>query len=271
MEIVFSKIHGLGNDFVTVNEFEKELVSDKAKFAKKFCDRHLGVGADGILFLCKSNKADFKMRIFNADGSEAENCVNGLRCIAFEKFLIDNKSKGEYKIETLQGIVEAKVSESEEDLALVELQLLGKREFKGKFSIVVKGKAFEYYDVDVGNPHAVVFLKESVKDFPLEEIGHAFECHEAFKPNRTNTEFVNIVSPTKVNMRVHERGVCETMACGSGSIAIVIAGINAGVLEENKWVNVEQPGGTLEIKADKDIFLRGPAQKVFKATLKWGD
>ena len=266
-------MHGLGNDFVVVNELQLEAVAekDKASFAKKFCKRHFGIGADGVLFLCKAalEKADFRMRIFNADGSEAETCVNGLRCVAFEKFLIDGRKKPFYRIETALGVAQAKVFPGKENNAKVELLLLGRKEFGKSKKITINGKGFEYYPVDVGNPHAVVFLKEPVGSFPVEEIGHAFEFHKAFRPHRTNTEFVNVVSPVKVKMRVHERGACETMACGSGSIAIVIAGVNAGFLHKGKWVSVEQPGGTLEIMAGKEVFLRGPAQKVFQGKIDW--
>ena len=273
MQIPFSKIHGLGNDFIVISELGGEKVSEKEKpfFAKRICQRKIAVGADGVLFLCrpKANGPDFRMRIFNSDGSEAETCVNGLRCVALEKFLLGGKEKSAFRIETVQGIVEAKIAEHKGNKADVELHLLGRREFQGKYYLTIGGKSFEYFKVDVGNPHAVVFLKESVQHFPVEEIGHAFEWHASFKPERTNAEFVNVLSPRRVKMRVHERGACETMACGSGSIAIVLAGIEAGVLEGGKWVAVEQPGGTLEINAGKELFLRGPAQKVFEGIADW--
>ncbi len=266
--IAFSKIHGLGNDFIVINELKKEIVKEKAAFAKRYCERHFGIGADGVLFLCKSEKADFRMRIFNSDGSEAENCVNGLRCAALQKFLLDKKKKNNYSIETLAGLVNAKIVSFEKKLALVEIKFLGKKEFKGKFYLELDGQSFEYFFVDVGNPHAVFFLKEPVDSFPLEQVGHKIEYHKMFAPARTNAEFVNVISPTEVKMRVHERGACETQSCGSGSIAIVIAGVNAGVLDKKKWVSVRQPGGTLEINfGEKNLFLRGSAEIVFSGTL----
>jgi len=269
----FSKMHGLGNDFIVVNEMQGEVIleRDKQFFAINNCKRHVAVGADGVLFLCKpgSAKADFRMRIFNADGSEAETCVNGLRCVAFECFLIEGKKKKDFRIEAGTGIVEAKVSDEKKNKATVELQLQAKPIFKGKFQLIIGKKGFEYYSVDVGNPHAVVFLKENVQHFPVEEIGHEFEWHKAFQPHRTNTEFANIVSPKKIKMRVHERGACETMACGSGAIATVVAGIEAGVLDKDSWVSVEMPGGVLEIKAGEKVFLRGAAQKVFVGAIEW--
>ena len=263
----FSKIHGLGNDFIVISELQGEKIKNKEEFAKKHCKRNLGVGADGILFLCPSEKADFKMRIFNADGSEAENCVNVLRCVALEKFLLDEKKKKEFSIETLAGSANAKIMGFEKNKAVVEILFLGKKEFREKSYITVNGKSFEYYFVDVGNPHAVVFLKDNVSDFPVEEIGHKIEYHEKFAPARTNTEFVNLISPKHVKMRVHERGACETMACGSGSIAIALAGIEAGVLEKNAWIKVEQPGGIIEIKIGKELLLRAEAKKVFEGKI----
>ena len=272
MEIEFSKIQGLGNDFLVINELENEVVKDKAGFAKKSCSRHFSVGADGVLFLCKSSEADFKMRIFNADGSEAENCVNGLRCVALKKHLLDGKSKTDYSIETLAGKVNAKIASFENNKAVVEIEFLGKKEFKGKHSIEIDGKSFDYFFVDVGNPHAVVFVEEPVKNFPVEQVGHEFEQHKNFSPNRTNTEFVNFVSKQEVNMRVHERGACETMACGSGSIAIVIAGVESGKLVKGEWVKVRQPGGAIEINFDgENVLLKAEAEKAFEGSVEWSD
>lgn len=272
MEVNFSKIHGLGNDFVVVNEIEGQLVKDKAAFAKKFCNRNLGVGADGVLFLCKGEAADFRMRIFNSDGSEAENCVNGLRCVALQKYLLDGSKRDDYKIETLAGPVNAKILSFENNKAVVEIEFLGKKEFKGKHQIKVDGKEFEYLFVDVGNPHAVIFMEEPVKDFPVEDTGHKIEFHEKFSPSRTNTEFVNIISKQEVNMRVHERGACETMACGSGSIAIVIAGAKEGLLAKEGWIKVNQPGGTIEINFDgENILLKAEAKKVFEGKIEWSE
>tara|TARA_Y100000310_G_scaffold342623_1_gene446622 strand:+ start:213 stop:1028 length:816 start_codon:yes stop_codon:yes gene_type:complete len=271
MEIDFSKIHGLGNDFVVVNELQEVVVQNKVEFAKKFCTRNKSIGADGVLFLCESGSADFKMRIFNADGSEAENCVNGLRCVALQKYLLGGRSQGRYSIETLAGKVNAKIISLENNIALVEIEFLGKKDYKEKDTINIDGRDFDYHFIDVGNPHAVFFLDEPVKDFQVEEIGHKIEHHEKFFPSRTNAEFVNVISKEKVEMRVHERGACETMACGSGSIAIVIAGVKSGLIEKGAWIKVQQPGGTIEITFDgKNILLKAQAEKVFDGTLVWG-
>ncbi|MBN2067543.1 MAG: diaminopimelate epimerase [Candidatus Diapherotrites archaeon] len=273
MIVPFSKLHGLGNDFIVVDELQKQVIEEKDRqyFASKNCKRNFSVGADGLLFLCRPDKSqnDFRMRIFNSDGSEAETCVNGLRCAAFEAFLLNGGKKKEFKVETGAGLVNAKIVRQKGYSADVELELLGGRQFRGKFYLNLGKKSFEYYSVDLGNPHAVVFLKEPVKDFPVEEIGHKFEWNRAFQPERTNTEFVNVISPKSIKMRVHERGACETMACGSGAIASVIAGIETGLLSGSGWVKVEMLGGTVEIKAGKGLFLKGPAKKVFTGSLDW--
>jgi diaminopimelate epimerase len=271
MEIAFSKMQALGNDFLVVDELGGERVRDKAAFARKCCARRFGVGADGVLFLCGGN-ADFRMRIFNADGSEAENCVNGLRCAALRRFLLGGRSKRTYTIETTAGNANAKIVSFSKGRALVEIDFLGKKRFRGRFSLDLPQRRLDYYFVDVGNPHAVVFLEEPLQGFPVEEIGHGVEYHERFSPDRTNTEFVNVVSRDEVNMRVHERGACETMACGSGSIAVAIAGVEAGLLESGAWIKVNQPGGTIQINFDgKSVLLRAEAEIVFEGTLRWGE
>jgi len=270
MKIEFLKIHGLGNDFIVVAELEQTKIPEdkKAAFAKKFCSRKFSVGADGVLFLQPSQKADFKMRIFNADGSEAETCINGLRCAALQKFFIDGGK--EMSIETIQGKVNARLLQENPFSAQVEIEFLGNVLTGKKDYVEVNGVGFDFFPVNVGNPHAVVFLEEPVEDFAVEETGHAFEYHEKFAPARVNTEFVNVLSPVSVKMRVHERGACETLACGSGSIAVVAAGLEEGLLKEGEWVSVEQPGGFLKIKMGKQLLLQGPAEKVFVGEFEWG-
>ena len=264
--ISFSKIHGLGNDFIVVNELCGEEVpeNEKASFAKKHCSRRFSIGADGVLFLQTSEKAGFKMRTFNADGSEAETCVNGLRCAALEKTLMGKRKRLGHSIETLQGIANTVVSLNGKHSAEVEIEFLGKARYIEKNSLEIDGREYGYHFVDVGNPHAVVFLEEDVSGFPVEEVGHKFEYSERFVPARTNTEFVNIVSRTRVKMRVHERGACETQACGSGSIAAVIAGAENNLLEKGSWVKVEQPGGVLGVNYGEKLLLKGAAEKVFE-------
>ena len=268
--IEFSKIHGLGNDFIVVNQLLVQFVqeNEKKEFAIKYCNRNFSIGADGVLFLEPSQEADFKMELYNSDGSQAENCVNGLRCVVLEKFLMDGKKQIDYVVETGAGLVRAKVIDYTNKKAMVELIALYDAEINEKNTITLNNKLFEVYPVKVGNPHAVFFIDEPVKNFPIEKIGHEVEHHSMFAPNRANAEFVNVLSSNHAVMRVHERGVCETQACGSGSIAVVLAGIKAGLLEENKWVKVQQPGGVLNILASGKILLRGHAEKVFTGVIK---
>ncbi len=271
----FVKMHGIGNDFIIIDETEKKGDSkyrgadhyrslSHELFPKNYCRRRFSIGADGVLYIVPSKikDADFIMEIRNPDGSRAETCVNGLRCAALYWYLIKGKPR-KMKIYTVAGIVDAEVFGTAKGNGRVKITLKHPVVIKGKSTIEVDGKKFEYTEVDVGNPHAVIFLKEPVDEFPLEEIGHKISYHKNF-PNGTNTEFVNLISETKVKMRVHERGACETQACGSGSIAIVKAGVENGVLKKDSVIEVEQPGGTLKIKIGDKIELEGEAEIAFE-------
>ncbi|MDO8428831.1 MAG: diaminopimelate epimerase [Candidatus Diapherotrites archaeon] len=271
MKISFLKIHGLGNDFVVINELNKVQVPEKqkAKFAEKYCNRRFFIGADGILFVQKSSKANIRMRIFNPDGSEAENCVNGLRCVSFAYSLWNQTKPKNFSIEVAKGIVQVRLLKVSKTNAEVELTYLGKAEVEFEGKIQAHHLNYPFVFVNVGNPHAVIFTQKPVSELDLEKEGHDIEYSSQFKPARTNTEFVNVVSKTKVNMRVHERGACETQACGSGSIAIVLAGINKNILTKNKWIEVQQPGGSLFIKVNETVLLKGPAELVFSGVLDW--
>jgi len=272
MRLDFKKIHGLGNDFLVIGESSKTPFrsdSERADFAKKFCDRNRGVGADGVLFLQENRNADFFMRVANADGSFAETCVNGLRCAALFKHLEEKKKKGEFLIETMPGTVKATVENYSKGIAQVMVELPEKPKASQMKTLAIEQQKFDYYFVDVGNPHCVIFLEDDIREFPVKEIGHAVENHGLFAPKRTNTEFVNVVDDRHVHMRVYERGVGETAACGSGSIAVVAAGVKAGKLAKEQWIKVEQPGGVLEIKVGKSVFLKGAAEFVFEGKLQW--
>ncbi|MCX8158141.1 MAG: diaminopimelate epimerase [Candidatus Diapherotrites archaeon] len=272
MKINFSKIHGLGNDFIVIDEEEKEIVNAKAEFSRKYCERHRGIGADGVLFMQKSKKADFLMRIFNADGSEAENCINGIRCITLFKMLKDIErgiNKDEYLVESKAGLNKLKVVKKNKNKVMFELSFLGKAEVIEKNNIKIFGEDIEYIFVDVGNPHAVFFIKSSIENFEVEKFGHLIEYHERFKPKRTNAEFVNVLNKNKALIRIHERGACETMACGSGSIAVYLAGLKEGIFSDKEFVEIQQPGGSLYIKKESNIILlRGEAEKVFDGILE---
>ena len=270
MQIDFLKMHGLGNDFIIIDERQGILVPEerKANFAEKYCKRKFSIGADGVLFLEKILNHDVNMRIFNPDGSEAENCVNGLRCTAFTLYKIDGcDGVKEFDINTKAGPTHAKVNPLNYESVMVEIEVLGKRDYLGTDKISVEGKDFEFHFVDVGNPHAVIFLDTPVDDFDVEKFGHIIEYHEKFQPDRINTEFVNTTKDNSLIMRVHERGACETQACGSGSLATVIAACEAGYVKKNEWIDVIQPGGKLEIFYGEELRLKGQAEFSFKGTI----
>lgn len=272
MQIDFLKMHGLGNDFIIVDERQDTIVpeGEKARFAKKYCERRFSVGADGVLFLERAIDQDADMRIFNSDGSEAENCVNGLRCTAFALYKIANFDGGkEFDINTKAGPAHATVNTLDSKNVMVEIEVLGKRDYLGNDKIRVEGREFEYHSVNVGNPHAVIFLDEPVDDLEVEKYGHAIEYHKKFQPDRTNTEFVNAKKHGSLMMRVHERGVCETQACGSGSLAVAIAACEAGYVKKNEWVTVKQPGGTLDILYGDELRLKGQAEFSYKGTISF--
>lgn len=269
----FTKMHGCGNDYVYVNLFE-ETITDPAKLSMQVSDRHFGIGSDGLITIGASEKADFRMRIYNADGSEAEMCGNGIRCVA--KYVYDHHltDKREITVETGAGIktlqmtVEnGKVAKVRVDMGqpilkpeLIPVQAKGEQVVNEL--ITAAGKEWHMTCVSMGNPHAVVFV-DQVEDFDLETYGPAFENHERF-PKRTNTEFVQVISRKEASMRVWERGSAETFACGTGTCASVMACILNGLTDNQVLVHLR--GGDLEIEYDPEsnhIFMTGPATEVF--------
>lgn len=269
----FTKMHGCGNDYVYVNLFE-ETITDPAKLSMQVSDRHFGIGSDGLITIGASEKADFRMRIYNADGSEAEMCGNGIRCVA--KYVYDHHltDKREITVETgagiktLQMMVEnGKVAKVRVDMGqpilkpeLIPVQAKGEQVVNEL--ITAAGKEWHMTCVSMGNPHAVVFV-DQVEDFDLETYGPAFENHERF-PKRTNTEFVQVISRKEAYMRVWERGSAETFACGTGTCASVMACILNGLTDNHVLVHLR--GGDLEIEYDPEsnhIFMTGPATEVF--------
>jgi diaminopimelate epimerase len=269
----FTKMHGCGNDYVYVNLFE-ETISDAPALAIKVSDRHFGVGSDGLITIGPSDKADFRMRIYNADGSEAEMCGNGIRCVA--KYVYDHKltDKTEISVESGAGIKyltlyvennkvdQVRVDMGEPILKPEQIPVIADSEVVVDEPITVGDKEWKMTCVSMGNPHAVVFV-DDVASFPLETYGPLFENHERF-PKRTNTEFVSVLSRTEASMRVWERGSAETWACGTGTCAAVMACILNG-LTENK-VLVHLRGGDLTIEyeeASNHVFMTGPATEVF--------
>lgn len=259
----FKKFQGTGNDFIIINDIENKLKYSFPIFAKYICDRHYGVGADGVIFIYKSLVADFKMRIFNKDGSEAEMCGNGIRCVAkylFEENMID---KTQFEIETLAGIKNVELNIEGKKVISVRVNLGKPRNYSGKYIINIENNEYQLYPVNVGNQHAVCFVK-NIYEINLEKVGPVIENYKYFI-NKTNVEFVQIINDQNIKVRVWERGVGETNSCGTGAVASMIVAYNNGYVKE--IVNVELNGGKLEVKynlKNKDIYLIGPAEYVFK-------
>lgn len=257
----FTKMQGLGNDYVYL-DCTKDLPDGLPELAIKISDRHFGVGSDGLICICPSDKADFRMRMFNADGSEGEMCGNGIRCVG--KFVYDKglTDKTTVTIETLAGIKTLQLTTENESVSSVTVDM-GEPEFEELRTLEVLGESYEVRPVSMGNPHAVTFL-DCVKDLDLSDIGPHFERHPSF-PNRTNTEFVEVLSPKLLNMRVWERGSGETLACGTGACATLVAAVLAGKAERSATVRLL--GGELLIrwdKTDNHIYMTGPAITVFE-------
>ncbi|MGC8764287.1 MAG: diaminopimelate epimerase [Brevinematia bacterium] len=276
MKLDFTKMQALGNDYILINGFKYgELVEDAKNLSKKLSDRHFGIGGDGIIFALPSEKADIMMRIFNADGSEAEMCGNGIRQLvvfALEEGLV-NKSK--IFVETLAGIKEVEV---DRDRGIIKVDMgkpilnpeeipanaeLNKNGFAIKM-IKVEDREFDFTLVSMGNPHAVTFVK-NLDIFEVERYGKKVENNLKIFPKRTNVEFVEPVSRSKIRMRVWERGSGETMACGTGACASVVASFLNGYTDRK--VEVELKGGILFIEIENEkVFMTGSAEKVFEGT-----
>ena len=273
----FTKMHGLGNDYVYVNCL-KEKIEDPSALSKRISDRHFGIGSDGLILICPSDKADFRMDMYNADGSQAEMCGNGIRCVG--KYVYDHglTDQTEISIETLAGIKYLSLNIENEKVSTVRVNMgspilqadkipvLVDSEKAVNVPIQICGRDYRMTCVSMGNPHAVIFMKH-VKDLNLEKIGPYFENHPVF-PKRTNTEFVEILSSTEINMRVWERGAGETLACGTGTCASVVASVLNGLTEDKVLVHLL--GGDLMIEWDRitdQIYMTGPATTVFEGII----
>ena len=274
----FTKMHGCGNDYVYVNLFEEQ-IGDPAKVSIAVSDRHFGIGSDGLITIGPSEIADFRMRIYNADGSEAEMCGNGIRCVA--KYVYDHKltDKTEITVETGTGVKTLQLTVEDDKVTLVrvdmgepiltpdEIPVVADGDRVVDEPIVVDDKEWRMTCVSMGNPHAVVFV-DDVAHFELEKYGPLFENHVRF-PKRTNTEFVQIVSRNEAIMRVWERGSAETWACGTGTCATVMACILNGLTDNEVLVHLR--GGDLRIAYDaksNHIFMTGPATEVFEGEIQ---
>lgn len=258
----FTKMQGIGNDYVYVNCFE-ETVEDPCETAKMVSDRHFGIGSDGLILIKPSDVADCQMDMYNLDGSRGAMCGNGIRCVgkyAYDHGIVD---KPEIDVETPSGIkhLSMKVKDGKVELVTVDMGRPVPTSEIGE-PITVDGKEYRFTGVSMGNPHAVVFM-DGIKDLEIEKIGPSFESHERF-PDRTNTEFVEVVDRGHVNMRVWERGSGETLACGTGACATVVACILNGLTDDE--VRVTLLGGDLLIRWDREkdtVFMTGPAAEVF--------
>lgn len=269
----FTKMHGAGNDYIYINCFE-ETVKNPEKLAIKVSNRHFGIGSDGLILISPSDKADFKMNIYNADGSEGMMCGNGIRCVS--KYVYDNgmTDKDEISVETRSGIklikmnvengkvVSARVNMGEPILEAEKIPTKFDGENVIRQKLTIDKKEYEVTCVSMGNPHCIVYV-DDVKNIDLEKIGPKFENNEMF-PERINTEFVHVVSDTELDMRVWERGSGETLACGTGSCAVTVASVLCGYCKRNTEIKINLLGGTLtDIWTDGgDVYMTGPAATV---------
>jgi len=280
MKINFTKYHGLGNDFILIDNRHNDTPCLTSEQAIKVCDRHFGIGGDGVIFaLPPQGNSDYTMRIYNSDGSEPEMCGNGIRCLA--RFVAELEGKGNsndvYQIQTLAGIIrpqlqggdQVKVNMGQPYLLAQEIPTtLGSPQDKViEEALTVAGQTWQVTCVSMGNPHCITFV-DNADAIDLEKIGPQFENHSVF-PKRINTEFIEVVRHNYLKMRVWERGAGITLACGTGACASVVA----GVLNHrcDRASTVELPGGCLDIEwseQDNQVYMTGPATNVFKGELK---
>lgn len=274
MSIEFAKYHGLGNDFILIDNRSSSELLVTPEEAVKLCDRNFGIGADGvILALPGQNGTDYTMRIFNSDGSESEMCGNGIRCLAVFSAELENSSSnnGIYRVHTLAGTMTLQLASNGEvrvDMGVPKLlsaeipTTLGPNNEIIDQPLEVAGQSWSVTCVSMGNPHCITFV-EDVAAVPLETIGPQFEHHPVF-PQRTNTEFIQVVRRNYLKMRVWERGAGATLACGTGACAALVAGVLTGRCD--RTATVELPGGCLEIEwseLDQRLYMTGSAVRVF--------
>lgn len=270
----FTKMHGIGNDYVYVNCFQEE-VKNPAEVSKYVSDRHFGIGSDGLILIKPSNIADFKMDMYNADGSQGEMCGNGIRCVAKYVYDYGLTDKKYISVETLAGIKHLELTVENGKVSLVKVNMGSPELLPEKIPVTaegeravnvpleVKGKQYQMNCVSMGNPHCVIFMEEDVRNLNLEAIGPDFEKHERF-PKRINTEFVNVIDSHNLRMRVWERGSGETLACGTGACATTVAAILNGYVQKEAVVHLL--GGDLKIQWDggeAPVYMTGPAATVF--------
>lgn len=278
-KVAFSKYEGLGNDFILIDDRDKDDPSLTPEESEKLCHRNFGIGGDGVIFALKSDKDDydFRMRIYNSDGSEPEMCGNGIRC--FAQFLQDlGEAQPSYQVDTLAGRIIPVMNDDGTitvDMGPPELEpskVPCTLEAEHESGTIVEqgitdrnGKEWKISAVSMGNPHMVIFVDDLEKDLDFTVDGPALESHETF-PAKTNVEFVQVMSPTHLKMKVWERGAGPTLACGTGTCALVVAAIRSGKIPGGEKVRVTLPGGDLFIEWEGEggkVFMSGPAKAVF--------
>lgn len=270
----FTKMHGLGNDYVYVNTFEQAEPADPVKLAIVVSDRHFGIGSDGLILIGPSQNADARMRMFNADGSESEMCGNGVRCVA--KYIHDHgiATKDRVTVETGRGVLslDLQVEGGKAKRVRVDMgpPILNSSEIPTTLQgdppvnapVVIDGQTYAVTAVSMGNPHAIIYVAD-VASFPVEALGPVFENHPAF-PRRVNVHFVEVIGPGEVKMRTWERGSGITLACGTGACSVCVAGVLTG--RTGPKILAHLPGGDLELEwvgPDQPVFMTGPATEVY--------
>lgn len=271
----FWKMHGLGNDYIVIDNRAEKITAKKATgLAKELSERRFSIGADGLLLVSGSKVADAKMRIFNADGSEAEMCGNGIRCFAKYCYESGVVAKSDFTVETLSGIKHVWLTLKGKEVSVVKVDMGAPNWQRSSLPMTgqgtcinepleVDGETFKVTCLSMGNPHCVIFV-ECIDCFPVEEIGSKIENHKAF-PKRTNVGFVEVLNENELNVRVWERGCGETLACGTGTCAAVAASNKLGLVGDK--VTVHLLGGELQVELGETVFLSGAAEKVFQGTL----
>ena len=282
MKIDFVKMQGLGNDFILIDCLSKPLGDSSflSSLAKKLCNRNFGIGADGLMLILPSSKADLRMRIFNYDGSEAQMCGNGIRC--FAKYAYENKliSKNKFTVETLAGIIIPELTITNNKILGVKVNMgtpkLRRREvpMNGKDTSRVVNETlkinpeqtFKITCVSMGNPHCITFVND-IQSIPVDEIGLKIENHPLF-PEKTNVEFIQVLNKQEINFRVWERGVGETLACGTGACAALVAAVLNKKTDREATIHL--PGGDLDIQWANDghVYMTGPAELVFRGEME---
>ncbi len=285
MILNFTKMHGIGNDYIYVNCLDQKL-QNPSVLAKKLSDRHFGIGSDGLVLIEPSSRADFTMSMYNSDGSQAEMCGNAIRCVAsyvYENNLIKKEDKLSLDIETLAGIKKIKLNLENGRLSTIRVDMgepilegikipvnIDKPQVVGEL-VNIEGTSYRISCVSMGNPHTVIYVDQDVKTLDIETMGRKIENFTSLFPRKTNVEFVRVIDKSNVSMRVWERGAGETLACGTGACAVTVASALNGFTDRDSSVKVHLTGGDLEVlwsKEDNHVYMSGTATKVFEGRVE---